>query len=87
MQTEKYVADGWKLKREKLELSPVYSTALTHDDHKVGYVRLSSFSQKAASDMRRHIKKLEVPTKFPIYPSLWFPKDMGKVVSSWLSTS
>jgi len=50
-----------KLKRERLELSPVYSTALMHDDHKVGYVRLSSFSQKAASDMRRHISKLEVP--------------------------
>lgn len=47
------------LKREKLELSPVYSTALLHDDHKVGYIRLSSFSQKAAADMRRHINKLE----------------------------
>lgn len=48
------------LKREKLELSPVYSTALSHDDHKVGYIKLTSFSQKAAADMRRHINKLEV---------------------------
>lgn len=48
------------MKREKLELSPVYSTALTHDDHKLGYIKLASFSQKAAADMRRHINKLEV---------------------------
>ncbi len=54
---------GWhlqvNLKRERLELSPVYSTALVHDDHKLGYIRLTSFSQKAAADMRRHINKLE----------------------------
>lgn len=46
--------------REKLELSSVYSTALTHDDHKVGYLRLTNFSQKAAADMKRHLTKLEV---------------------------
>ncbi len=54
------------LKREKLELSPVYSTALQHDNHKVGYIRLASFSQKAASDMRRHINKLEVLPPHPL---------------------
>lgn len=50
------------LKREKLEISPVYSTALIHDDHKVGYIRLASFSQKAAADLRRHVRKLEAGT-------------------------
>ena len=47
------------LKREKLELSPVFSTALVHENHKLGYIKLTSFSQKAAADMRRHINKLE----------------------------
>ena len=54
------------LKRERLELSPVYSTALMHDDHKVGYIRLTSFSQKAAADMKRHISKLEVLRSSPV---------------------
>ena len=69
-----------KLKREKLELSPVYSTSLTHDEHKVGYVRLSNFSQKAASDMKRHIKKLEVFPPFLLSPRSLYQKLTGKVI-------
>lgn len=49
-----------KLQRERLELSPVFSTALKHEDHQVGYIRLASFSQKAAGDLKRHVDKLEV---------------------------
>ena len=49
-----------KLQRERLELSPVYSTAMQHDGHQLGYIRLASFSQKAANDMRRAIDRLEV---------------------------
>ena len=48
------------LKREKLELSPVYSTAMEHDGHKLGYIRLVNFSQKAAYDMQRAIDDLQV---------------------------
>ncbi|KAL3694725.1 hypothetical protein R1sor_008376 [Riccia sorocarpa] len=53
-----------KLKRETISLSPVYSTVLEHpglDGHKekTGYIRLSTFSQNAASDMKRAIEKLE----------------------------
>ena len=48
------------LKRERLELSPVYSTAMDHDGHKLGYIRLVNFSQKAAFDMRRAIDDLQV---------------------------
>ena len=33
---------------------------MSHDGHKVGYIRLASFSQKAANDMRRAIDRLEV---------------------------
>ncbi|KAL2633013.1 hypothetical protein R1flu_004492 [Riccia fluitans] len=53
-----------KIKRETISLSPVYSTVLAHpalDGHeeKTGYIRLTTFSQNAASDMERAIKKLE----------------------------
>ena len=33
-----------------------------HDEHKVGYLRLTNFSQKAAADLKRHLVKLEVRT-------------------------
>ena len=47
------------LKREKLELSPVYSTAVDHDGHKLGYIRLVNFGQHAALDMQRAVQKLQ----------------------------
>lgn len=49
-----------KLQREKLELSPVYSTAMNHDGHKLGYIRLVNFSQHAAADMEKAVASLEV---------------------------
>ncbi len=48
------------LMREKLELTPVYSTAMEHDGHTVGYIRLVSFSQKAAVDTQHAIASLQV---------------------------
>lgn len=62
------VTDSWwrvqvKLKRERLELSSVYSSAIRHDDHTLGYIRLTSFSQKAAADVRRHLQQLEVRSR------------------------
>ena len=48
------------LKREKLEMSPVYSTAFEHDGHTLGYIRLVNFSQHAATDMRKAITRLQV---------------------------
>ncbi|CAL5229708.1 g13081 [Coccomyxa viridis] len=47
------------LKREKLELSPVYSTAVDHDGHKLGYIRLVNFGQHAALDMQHAVQKLQ----------------------------
>jgi hypothetical protein len=48
------------LRREKLELSPVFATTVLHDGHRLGYIRLASFSQKAAQDTRKAILRLEV---------------------------
>ena len=48
------------LKREKLEMSPVYSTAFEHAGHTLGYIRLVNFSQHAAADMRKAITRLQV---------------------------
>jgi C-terminal processing protease CtpA/Prc len=47
------------LKREKLELSPVYSTAVDHDGHRLGYIRLVNFGQHAALDMQHAVQKLQ----------------------------
>lgn len=49
-----------QLQREKLELSPVFSTAMRHGDHMTGYIRLINFSQKAAPEMRHAIADLQV---------------------------
>ena len=38
----------------------MYSTAMNHDGHKLGYIRLVNFSQHAAVDMRRAIDSLQV---------------------------
>ena len=51
-----------RLQRERLELSPVYSTAVTHDGHHLGYIRLVNFSQHAAADMQRAVANLQVRT-------------------------
>lgn len=55
-----------KLQREKLELSPVYSTAMEHDGHKLGYIRLVNFSQHAANDMEKAVTQLEVRPVLPV---------------------
>lgn len=52
-----------QLQRERLELSPVYSTAMQHGGHTTGYIRLVNFSQKAAPEMRHAIAELQVPAK------------------------
>ena len=49
-----------QLQRERLELSPVFSTAMQHGDHATGYIRLVNFSQKAAPEMRHAITELQV---------------------------
>lgn len=49
-----------QLQRERLELSPVFSTAMQHGGHTTGYIRLINFSQKAAPEMRHAIAELQV---------------------------
>ena len=49
-----------QLQREKLELNPVFSTAMQHGDHMTGYIRLVNFSQKAAPEMQHAIAQLQV---------------------------
>lgn len=56
------------LKREKLELSPVYSTAVDHDGHKLGYIRLVNFGQHAALDMQHAVQKLQACSESPRGP-------------------
>eukprot|EP00887_Chlorella_sp_A99_P007881 scaffold20.g7881.t1 len=50
----------FKLQRDRVELSPVFATAMRRedDDHTYGYIRLTSFSQHAADDMRKAILQL-----------------------------
>lgn len=55
------------LKREKLELSPVYSTAVNHDGHKLGYIRLVNFGQHAALDMQHAVQKLQACPCFCLF--------------------
>lgn len=47
------------LKRERLELSPVYATAVAHGGHKLGYIRLVNFGAHAAADMEKAMDRLE----------------------------
>ncbi|KAK9826495.1 hypothetical protein WJX81_006338 [Elliptochloris bilobata] len=47
------------LKRERLELSPVYATAVAHGGHKLGYIRLVNFGAHAAVDMEKAMDRLE----------------------------
>ena len=57
-----WTAQEVNLKREHVNLSPVYYTALKAkgaDDGSVGYVRLTQFSNNAAEDMRAAITDLE----------------------------
>ena len=70
----------FRLRREVLEISPVFATAMHFDDHLWGYVRLVSFSQKAAADMEQAIQQLEV--RAPVErPGRLGPSD------SWLAGS
>lgn len=48
----------FKLRRERVELSPVFATTVNYDDHPFGYVRLVNFSQHAAQDMEKAISQL-----------------------------
>ena len=48
------------LKRERLEMSPVYATLFEHGQHTLGYIRLVNFGQHAAADMHAAIKRLQV---------------------------
>ena len=50
------------IKRARVNLSPVYSTALKRDQglSDVGYIRLTQFSNNSAEDMRTAIMDLEV---------------------------
>jgi C-terminal peptidase prc len=47
------------MRREKLELSPVYTSLLPYHTHLLGYIRLANFSQRAAADMRTAIVNLQ----------------------------
>ncbi|CAM6094186.1 unnamed protein product [Calypogeia fissa] len=54
----------FKLQRETISLSPVYSTVLAHSAPdgrlmKTGYIRLSAFSQNAAREVERAISSLK----------------------------
>lgn len=56
---------GWvlqvNLKREKLDVNPVFSTAMLDDEgNKLGYIRLVNFSQKAAQEVERSMRRFEV---------------------------
>lgn len=48
-----------RLKREKVNLNPVYSTAIQHDGQKTGYIRLSSFSSNAPEEVEKALTELE----------------------------
>eukprot|EP00884_Botryococcus_braunii_P016131 jgi/Botrbrau1/3200/Bobra.37_2s0030.1 len=48
------------LKREKLNVNPVFSTAMLDDEgNKLGYIRLVNFSQKAAQEVERSMRRFE----------------------------
>jgi C-terminal processing protease CtpA/Prc len=49
----------FRLTRERLELSPVFGTALHADDHTFGYLRLVNFSARAADDLRSAVAQLQ----------------------------
>lgn len=51
-----------RLRREKVELSPVLSTAVHHDGNTFGYIRLVNFGQHAAHDMAAAIRELQQRT-------------------------
>ncbi len=48
-----------RLRREKVELSPVLSTTVHHEGSTFGYIRLVNFGQHAAQDMAAAIKDLQ----------------------------
>lgn len=49
----------FRLRRERVELSPIFATIMHYDDHAFGYVRLVNFSQHAAADMAQAIAQLK----------------------------
>ncbi|CAD7698236.1 unnamed protein product [Ostreobium quekettii] len=48
-----------KIKRDVVELTPVYATAVKVDDATVGYIKLASLSSKAAEDTSKAINELK----------------------------
>jgi|LauGreSBDMM110SN_4_FD.fasta_scaffold23874_2 C-terminal processing protease CtpA/Prc len=68
------------IKRDRVNLSPVYSTALKRERDEgrsdVGYIRLAQFSNNSAADMRAAILELEVglPDKELTSFMQWFIK-------------
>lgn len=51
-----------RLRRERLEFSPVFAAPMQFDGHTFGYVRLVNFSSKAAEEMKKSIAQLQVGT-------------------------
>lgn len=49
----------FRMRRERVNLSPIFATAMHYDDHTYGYVRLVSFSQKAANEMKKAVSQLK----------------------------
>eukprot|EP01026_Neomeris_dumetosa_P023401 TRINITY_DN1991_c0_g1_i1.p1 TRINITY_DN1991_c0_g1~~TRINITY_DN1991_c0_g1_i1.p1 ORF type:complete len:500 (+),score=74.41 TRINITY_DN1991_c0_g1_i1:82-1581(+) len=49
----------YNLKREKVVLSSVSSTIIEDNNHKLGYIKLSSFTNNSASDVRQAILNCE----------------------------
>jgi len=56
------------LRRERLELSPVYATTVEHGGHTLGYIRLVNFGAHAAADMEKAMDRLEARARSPYAP-------------------
>ena len=69
------------LKRERLEMSPVFATTFQHEHgghpHTLGYIRLVNFGQHAGADMHAAIQRLQVHHMCPVM--LW-PAVLRRVV-------
>ena len=49
----------FRLRRETVEFSPIFASTIGYNDHTYGYVRLATFSQHAAEDMRKAVEQLQ----------------------------
>lgn len=48
----------FRLRRERVQLSPIFATTMNFDDHLYGYIRLVSFSSNAASETKKAVEQL-----------------------------